>query len=110
VGHPPLLPTKPSVRLPAGPPPPPPAGTARRLGSIARHTSSRLVASATEGFKRLAVGDPLLALCKSEPHVPQLALACCTALAVGGGVKAQGIFKEEAPMEEVEKLSAAVGA
>jgi hypothetical protein len=76
---------------------------------MARETSSRLVTSASEGFKRIASGDPLLAVCRAEPAVPQLVLACCSALVSGGGVRAAGILKEEAPAEEVAKLSRAVG-
>ncbi|KIZ02216.1 hypothetical protein MNEG_5743 [Monoraphidium neglectum] len=40
-----------------------------------------------------------------EQPLPQLVLACCTALAVGGGVAVAGIFKDEAPHEEVEAVS-----
>ncbi len=79
--------------------------TATGLGAMARQTSNRL----TEGFKRLAVGDPLLAVCRSEPHTPQLVLACATALVVGGGVWTEGIFKVAPPADEVEKLLACVG-
>lgn len=41
--------------------------------------------------------------------MPQLVLACCTALVVGEGVKTEGIFKEVAPVDEVERMSALVG-
>lgn len=81
--------------------------TATGLGAMARQTS-RLYQTAAEGFKRLAVGDPLLALCRSEPHAPQLVLACCSVLVAGDGVRTEGIFKEMAPAEAVEHLSSSV--
>jgi hypothetical protein len=52
---------------------------------------------------------PPQALCRSEQPLPQLVLACCTALAVGGGVAVAGIFKDEAPHEEVEAVSTLLG-
>ncbi|GBF93919.1 hypothetical protein Rsub_06168 [Raphidocelis subcapitata] len=82
---------------------------ATELGAIARQASTRLVHSAAEGIRRLAAGgDPLLALCRSEPHMPQLVLASCTALVAGGGIAVPGIFKTPAPTGEEERLSASL--
>ncbi|KAI8474065.1 MAG: Rho GTPase activation protein [Monoraphidium minutum] len=82
--------------------------TATGLGAMAVTTSTRLVHSAAEGFKRIAAGDPLLALCRSEPSVPQLVLACCTALVAGGGVRARALFQEAPPPDAVERMSSCV--
>lgn len=39
-----------------------------------------------------------------------LVLACCTCLVSGGGVAAEGIFKKEAPQEELDRMAGAIGA
>ncbi|KIZ05711.1 hypothetical protein MNEG_2243 [Monoraphidium neglectum] len=49
-----------------------------------------------------------MALCRGEPSVPQLVLACCTALVIGEGVRTEGIFKHVAPAEAVERMSTCV--
>jgi len=52
---------------------------------------------------------PPKAICKAEPSMPQLVLACCSSLVSGSGVRTPGIFQTAAPADEVERLSAAVG-
>ncbi|GBF87810.1 hypothetical protein Rsub_00521 [Raphidocelis subcapitata] len=79
--------------------------TATGLGAIARDTSNRLFQSASEGLKWVATPDPLLSICRSEPSVPQLVLACCTALLAGEGARTEGVFRAAAPAEEVDRVS-----
>eukprot|EP00882_Tetradesmus_deserticola_P018635 GHRQ01020015.1.p1 GENE.GHRQ01020015.1~~GHRQ01020015.1.p1 ORF type:complete len:336 (+),score=135.28 GHRQ01020015.1:1058-2065(+) len=88
-----------------------------RLGARAKEQGSRFyqasvktAASTAEGIKRLAQGEPLQVLCRSEVQArpcPQLVLACCTALVSGGGITTQAIFKHNPPQELVDRLAVA---
>eukprot|EP00879_Flechtneria_rotunda_P022379 GHRR01023614.1.p1 GENE.GHRR01023614.1~~GHRR01023614.1.p1 ORF type:complete len:340 (+),score=135.49 GHRR01023614.1:555-1574(+) len=85
---------------------------AKQQGSHFYQASLKTAASTAEGIKRLALGEPLQALCRTELTThpcPQLMLACCTALVSGGGVGEQRIFKHNPPQELVDKLAATAG-
>ncbi|WIA30663.1 hypothetical protein OEZ86_000737 [Tetradesmus obliquus] len=82
---------------------------AKEQGSRFYQASVKTAASTAEGIKRLAQGEPLQALCRSEVLArpcPQLVLACCTALVCGGGITTQAIFKHNPPQELVDRLAA----
>lgn len=85
--------------------------TAADLGARAKEQGSRFYAASlktAENIKRLTLGEPLQALCRSEAAArpcPQLALAVCTALVSGGGLSTQRLFKHNPPQELVDRLA-----
>ncbi len=54
--------------------------------------AERTASATAEGLRRLALGEPLQALCRAETSrtpVPQLVLMCCTALTAGQNTRQQ---------------------
>lgn len=89
--------------------------TANTIGAKAKQQSAKLIqasvntANATaEKLRKWTAPQPLQALCRNEvveAPCPQLVLACCNAL-IAGGLQTEGIFKHEAPQEQVDNIFA----